>query len=87
MGLVSYDGQSKFSTTALLDTLRRDAASSLRGGGVTHTGERHLVTLGSIERRGENRRASSSGGTRARFTFSSITPTRTPFVLIEALAV
>jgi hypothetical protein len=31
MGLVSYDGESKFVTTALLDTLRRDAATSLRG--------------------------------------------------------
>ena len=48
MGLVNYDGQSKFSTTELLDTLRTDAAGSLRGAALLIAASGHWLPWGRL---------------------------------------
>ena len=48
MGLVSYDGQGKFSTTALLDTLRAGAEGSLRGAALLIPASGHWLPWGRL---------------------------------------
>jgi len=48
MGLVTYDGQSNFFTMPLLDTLRKDAASSLRGAALLIPASGHWLPWGRL---------------------------------------